>query len=194
MNKWKRATEKKRKVRDEKASKIQQELNKNLKSEKKEVKKMQHQMALEREIILHKKLEKSDAQYEKQIGIMKTLCKGGHLSSKELSAAGDRIVEKYKEFLEEAANRTTLKRIENENLMLKDQVNKIKNKKKNIENVLNEKEDEVKRLKKLKNSKTKLAREQRATLTSRQATILNLRNKHDALIDTLDSKSKDPKN
>ena len=50
---------------------------------------------------------------------MKTLCKGGQLSSKELSAAGERIVEKYKEFLEEAANRTTLKRIENENSMLK---------------------------------------------------------------------------
>ena len=97
---------------------------------------------------------------------MKTLCKGGQLSSKELSAAGERIVEKYKEFLEEAANRTTLKRIENENLMLKDQVNNIKNQKKNIEKALNETEDKVKILKKLKNSKTKLAREQRATLTS----------------------------
>ena len=61
--------------------KIQQELNKKLKCvskdltvEKKEVKKMKYQIdklkkshmeALEREIVLQKKLEKSDAQYEK---------------------------------------------------------------------------------------------------------------------------------
>ena len=51
----------------------------------------------------------------------------------------------------------------------------------------------MKILKKLKNSKTKLAREQHATLTSRQATIINLRNKRDVLIDTLDSKSKEVK-
>ena len=71
------------------------------------------------ELTLQKKLEKSNAQFKKQWEIMKTLCTRKTLNAKELSAAGDRIVEKYKVFLEEAASTVTVKRLENENSKLK---------------------------------------------------------------------------
>ena len=84
-------------------------------------------LSLERDALKAK--EASSKRWE----IMKSLFRSERLDASDLSGAGDRVVEKYKVFLEEANNRTTERRLENEVKRLNGLVSEAKGKIQNLE-------------------------------------------------------------